>query len=196
MNYLIAYLAVGVLALMGIGIDAHMRRRASSSDWSQVSDLVRRANQQWPEVVLERLIVPAIAGVAIIIAWPLAVAFAMHFYRRTNKDEARAISLEPAEFTVKPSDLIERLTIETIEVMQIVHDPLLAAPQIPFGHLNRAWLDFRSQIQPADEVWSFRVRWGNFQRPKAVRQGYAALRNGVISTVCITKISPCYDPTK
>ncbi len=108
MTYLIVYLTLGVLTLAGIAIDARIRNRRSKSDFSQISDLVRRAHQPWPEAILERLVIPAIAGVVIIAAWPLAIAFAIYFYRRKSAEAATATSLEPDHFTVRPSDLIER----------------------------------------------------------------------------------------
>ena len=191
MTYLIVYLTLGVLTLVGIAIDARMRNRRSKSDWGQISDLVRRAHQPWPEAILERLVIPAIAGVVIIAAWPLAIAFAIYFYRRKNDDEVAATSLEPDHFTVKPSDLIERLTIEKVEETEIVQDPLQAVPPVPFGHLNRAWVNFKRQIQPDDEIWSFQARWGNYRSPMAVRSGYASLRQGAVVTVFVAKLSPC-----
>ena len=194
MTYLIAYLALGILTVAGIAADARIRNRRSKSDWNQISDLARRAYQPWPEAILERLVVPVIAGVVIIAAWPLAIAFAIYFYRRKNAEEATATSFEPDHFTVKPSDLIERLTIEKVENTEIVHDPLLAVPPVPFGHLNRAWLDFKRQIEPGDEIWSFQARWGNYSSPMAVRRGYASVRQGAVVSVLVAKTSKCHDP--
>lgn len=191
MTYLIVYLTLGVLALARIAVDARIRNRRSRSDWSQISDLARRAYQPWPEAILERLVIPVIAGAAIVAAWPLAIAFAIYFYRRKNAEEATTTSLKPDHFTVKPSDLIERLTIEKVEETEIVHDPLQAVPPVPFGHLNRAWLDFKRQIQAEHEIWSFQARWGNFHHPMAVQRGYASLRQGAVVTVFVAKASPC-----
>lgn len=191
MTYLIVYLTLGVLTLAGIAIDARIRNRRSKSDFSQISDLVRRAHQPWPEAILERLVVPVIAGVAIVAVWPIAIAFAIYFYRRKNNEEAAVTSLEPDHFTVKTSDLMERMTIQEVEKTEIVSDPLQAVPPVPFGHLNRAWLDFKRQIQADDEIWSFQARWGNYRSPTAVRSGYASLRQGAVVTVFVAKSSPC-----
>ena len=194
MIYLFAYLILGVFALVGMLVDSHLRSSRTSSNLSNISKIVRRAYQPWQEAILERLIVPLIAGVVIIFAWPIVIAFAIYFYRRRKEEEAMATSFEPDHFTVKPSDLIERLIIEKVESSEIVYDPLLAVPPLPFGHLNHAWLDFKRQIQSEDEIWSFEASWGNYSSPMAVRSGYAALRHGAVVAIFIAKTSKCQDP--
>ena len=190
MNYFIAYLALGVLTLAAIALDSRIRNSRRASDWSQISDLVLRSHQPWPEAILERLVLPVIAGAAIIAAWPIAIAFASYFYQRKKSAEASSNPHESEDFTVEPSDLIARLTIAQIEETELVYDPLQAVPRLPFGHMNCAWIDFKRQIKAADEIWSFRARWGNYRHPTAVRFGYASKRQGTVVTFFVAKVSP------
>jgi hypothetical protein len=191
MIYLFVYLAVGALTLMGMLIDARLRRSRTTTDWRKISALARRARQPWQEAILERLIVPLVAGAVVIIAWPIAIAFAVHFYHQRGKDVDITAAFEPDQLRVKLSDLVARLSIQEIERMETVSDPLLAVPSLPFGHLNRAWLDFAHKIQSEDDIWSFQAHCGSYPSPMAARRGYASLRQGAVVAIFVSKLTTC-----
>jgi hypothetical protein len=180
MTWVLAYLAVGGLALIGILVDAWIRR----DPWSFMG---RRYNSL-PEAVLERVVVPAIAGAAIIVAWPFAIAVAVHFYRRKAKDLTLNSSLDPDTFTVQRDELVDRFTLNAIEAAEIVYDPLQGVPPVPFGHLNRAWLVFKNQLQEEDEIWSFRAERFDIRLDADARQGYASVRKGVVVAVFVARL--------
>ena len=83
---------------------------------------------------------------------------------------------EPAAFRVTREHLLRETTVEEIEKEEIVSDPLGAVPPLPFGHLNAAWLRFKSRLAPGDVVWRLSAHgkegWGAPQ----VREGYAIVR--------------------
>lgn len=59
-------------------------------------------------------------------------------------------------FRVKLTDLIESIDVAAIEAIEMVYDPLRAAPQLPFGFLNSVWLKFRDRMNDDDKLWSFK----------------------------------------
>jgi hypothetical protein len=70
------------------------------------------------------------------------------------------------------------VSVEEVEALETVLDPLGAAPNVPFGHLNAAWRAFIEGGTECDELWSFsadwQTAWGNRER----RAGYVRVRAG------------------
>ncbi len=74
--------------------------------------------------------------------------------------------------------LLERLTVDEIEAIEVVQDPLNAVPKVPFGHLHAVWSQVKEAMQPNDELWSFTATWpGEFGSPEP-RKGYVLWRRG------------------
>lgn len=101
-------------------------------------------------------------------------------------DKANRSSLEEPEFAVTRNDLQTQLNIQEIEQMEMVFDPLGAAPNVPFGHLNTAWKKFCEGLEPHDNLWSFAVHWTSSWGSKDIRQGYAIVRGEEIGSHFIT----------
>jgi hypothetical protein len=178
MFYVVAYLGVGVLVLIGIGIDNFVRRSRETSEWGELADEIRRAGQSRVQVLLERDLLPVIAGVGIVGAWPVALVFAVRFYRNRQADTEEDLgAFERKSFTVERRHLLDSFTVQDIENQEIINDPLNAVPAKAFGHLNPAWLEFRSRVKPTDRIWSFQAEWGEFGRMTEVRSGYALVRD-------------------
>lgn len=114
-------------------------------------------------------IIPPLFAVAI---WPVAVAIAV--YDRIWNKQAEQI-----EFGIKCEHLLERMTVQEIESREVVTDPLGAAPELPFGHLNAAWKTFINDHASSGELWSFTARWQPYQWSKELRSGYVVVRDGV-----------------
>lgn len=88
--------------------------------------------------------------------------------------------LQPEKrFAVEPEHLQEKLSLASIEVREMVEDPLNAVPRLPFGHLNQAWCNFLETVAEDDEIWSFSTEWENPWGRAELRAGYALVRNGV-----------------
>lgn len=101
MDYLQAYLGVGILVLIAIGIDSIARKPRRASELARLAEELRRGRQSRLEKIREHAVLPAVAGLAIIVAWPLAAVFAIHLYRqrqnapdRTEAEQFRAFSVE------------------------------------------------------------------------------------------------------
>jgi hypothetical protein len=86
------------------------------------------------------------------------------------------------------ADLVERMSLADIAQREMVHDPLGAAPQVPFGHAHAAWKKFTEALQTGDEIWRFSAQrtlsWG----PLEHRRGYAIKRNGRVGAYFMTHI--------
>jgi hypothetical protein len=89
------------------------------------------------------------------------------------------VSPEEREFAVEREHLLERLTVQEIERREVVADPLKAAPDSPFGHLNTAWQEFLKGLAEGTELWSFSARWQTTWGRKELRSGYVVVEDGV-----------------
>jgi hypothetical protein len=61
-------------------------------------------------------------------------------------------------------------------------------PQVPFGHMNRYWQDFKRQLKPGDLLVFFRSdtrSWNGLYG----REGYAIIRKGKVVKVMIGVLS-------
>lgn len=84
----------------------------------------------------------------------------------------------PTLFKLNQSNLLKQVDIDRVEAEEIVRDPNNAAPQVAFGHLNKAWNVFLGKRQSGEEVWSFskmELQPGNHF---SHRFGYAIVRDG------------------
>ncbi|NBQ92010.1 MAG: hypothetical protein EBT96_11625 [Betaproteobacteria bacterium] len=177
------YLVVGGLILLVIWVH-HRLSTTRKSSWVKAalaaSDPQRRTLRYR---FLADVAAPALASVFIWALWPIALAMVAKWRREAQREERHLQEEREAkenQATVEMSELLERISIETIEAQETVHDPLNAAPAVPFGHLGASWIAFRSKLMPEDDIWSFEARrsddWGFEEQTR----GYAAVRNGQI----------------
>ena len=92
----------------------------------------------------------------VVAVWPVAV------YMKVNEMLQKKESYEPSEereFAVEREHLLERLTMQEIEMREVVTDLLKAAPDLPFGHLNAAWQKFLQSKAEGAELWPFASQW-------------------------------------
>lgn len=135
------------------------------------------------EYVLKNL-VEFFASSFIAVLWPLYIFMQLYYFYddlRSKKINKQRVS----EFELKISDLFDKVDRFEIERREIVYDPLNAAPSIPFGHLNKAWIDFCENIDTQDQLWAFDVVWPSEPRMQRYA-GYAAVRNNNIKFIFCT----------
>jgi hypothetical protein len=176
------YLALGVLTLAVAG-GAHLwHHRHDWRDPNAVTSLTSMTSLMealYPERkklwyrVRARLLAPVLTVIAMVLFWP--VAWWMRSSELLN-ERRMARQREEEVFKVKRRHLLERLTVDQIEDREMVQDPLIAVPKLPFGHLNGVWCQVKAAIQPGDELWSFTATWlGEFGSPE-LRKGYVLWR--------------------
>jgi cytochrome b len=178
-----AYLVVGSLILLVIWVH-HRLTTTRKSNWVKAALAASDPQRQTLRYrVLSDFAAPALASLFIWALWPIALVMVVKWKREAQREERNLQEQREAkekQAAVEMSELLERISIETIEALETVHDPLHAAPAVPFGHMGASWIAFRSKLLPEDEIWSFEAMrsddWG-FQEQT---HGYAAVRNGQI----------------
>ena len=95
------------------------------------------------------------------------------------KKKEGAVVEKKGEFAVERQHLLELLTVQEAEMREVVTDPLKAAPELPFGHLNAAWQKFIDSRADGDELWSFSAQWRQMTWGRwELRLGYVMVQNG------------------
>jgi hypothetical protein len=185
MNYLYAWLGAGALTLVFI-LGAHLLSPQQKSAF--VHDLLESANPERRKLsyrVLSNLVVPALAGILIVIAWPVALYMKLKDWIRSN-DERESGDNPDKRFSVLKSYLKERLSLQEIERREMVTDPLHAVPALPFGHLHSTWCAFTQDLTPDSELWSFSTTWENGWGIKEWIEGYVVVCDGIPGTFLLT----------
>lgn len=174
MIYLYWYLGIGVLVIAVIhGVHRLTKEKESES----LRDLLEAVNPDRKKLsyrILNKVVAPALAAILVVAVWPLGVYMKV---KEIMKKESNGFPDE-REFAVEREHLLERLTVQEIERREVVTDPLRAAPELPFGHLNAAWQGFlKGQVDDA-ELWSFSTRWHTTWGRKELRRGYVVVQDG------------------
>jgi hypothetical protein len=172
-TWLIAYLVLGAVVL-GIALVSHRLANPPQSDFvREMMEAVEPTRATLRYKLLHRLVVPALAGALMLVAWPAAVFIKVREMVAGKPAEAEP---EAAVFCVTHEHLLQETTVEEIETAEIVRDPLGAAPPLPFGHLNAAWSRFKCRLAPGDAVWRFSARWDEGWGRPEIREGYVVVR--------------------
>lgn len=183
MTWLIAYLALGAVFL-GIMLISHRRANPPQSDFvREMLEAVDPERAAWRYKLLHRLVVPALAGALMLVAWPAAVFIKVREMVVPKPVEPEP---EPAEFCVTREHLLREMTIEEIEKEEMISDPLGAVPPLPFGHLNAAWSRFKSRLAPGDAVWRFSAPWDDRWGTPEVHEGYVIVRSDGVGAHFVT----------
>ena len=184
MTYLYAYLIIGALVLAVVYLHHRMTSEPESKSFSEILDATNPDRKKLHYRILNNFVVPLLAATLMVIAWP-SIPFMKYMDAREKKNREKRI--EEAVFKIRLSDLKELLSIEQIEVREIVKDPLGAVPDEPFGHFSRTWKKFVSELQPLDEIHSFETIWKNDWNQSKRVTGYVAVREHQIAHHFITK---------
>ncbi len=183
MIYLYWYLGVGV-AVLAVVFGAHrLTKKDEPESLRDLLDAVNPDREKLSYRILNNVVAPVLAAVAVVVVWPAAVY--MKVKEIFGKKREAALN-EEREFAVERSHLQERMAVTQIEAREVVTDPLGAVPDLPFGHLNAAWKSFISTAGVGDEVWSFTAPWQTTWGRKEVRAGYAIVRDGAPAAHMLT----------
>lgn len=180
MSYALAYVMIGVAVVTVLFLRAHHSRADVEQDL--VEHLRGRApHASWAGVVLEKILVPVLGSAVLTLLWPATLVL----YRWSRRNAVTASSLRGSlgstglpkrpQFSVRPEDLLERLSLSEIEARERVMDPLNAVPDVPFGHLHDAWTQFLQEYPDTKEFCSFSACWTKGWGPDELRAGYVIL---------------------
>ena len=182
-NYLYAYLAVGVLVLLVLLIDNRRSDSARLAGSSAIMDALHPERKMLRYRILSGLVTPVLTAVGVLLLWPFGLAMKLQDMAK-QRDHAKRKEAET--FRLKPSDLLERMSLADIAQRELVHDPLGAAPQVPFGHAHAAWQKFIEALQPGYEIWCFNAQRTLSSGSQEYRRGYAIQRQGQIGAYFAT----------
>ncbi len=185
MIYLYGYLAIGVVYGLSVWIMHALRpRKDELSD--MITAALEKAKEGQPFSFLEDVLVPFLAIVFVVTAWPLLIAINIRDKRRF---ERRLDDDGEEQLTVTAEDLLEQLTIQEIEQREMVTDPPQSAPELPFGHLHPVWVKFKDALDEQDAVYSFTKIWQpplSFYRQEV--SGYVCVRGEQPEHYMLTKV--------
>lgn len=178
MTYLVAYLAIGVASLAAVLV-AHRWRKPGLVD--SVRKSLDEMDPRYGTLsyrFLNHVLAPTLAGLFVIIVWPIAVLMQARDWLPHKAPEADAVGA--SELELNADHLQDQLSVEQVEAEETVRDPLGAAPAVPFGFLNPIWKAFLAKRQAGDELWSYYALWMRLGMVKQADFGYVWVRNGML----------------
>jgi hypothetical protein len=185
MVYLYAYLSTGMVVWLALLLENRLSGSARLSGSSVILDALHPERKTRRYRILSRLVAPVLSAIGVVLLWPFGLAMKL---QDMAAQRARIKREEADTFKLKAADLVERISLTDIAQRELVHDPLGAAPQVPFGHAHAAWQKFIDGLLPGDEIWLFSAQrtlsWG----PLEHRRGYAIKRNGRVGAYFMTHI--------
>lgn len=175
MIYLYWYLGIGVVVLAVVYGAHHLTKEKESDSLRELLEAFNPDRKKLSYRILNNFVAPVLAAILVVAVWPVAVY--MKVKELFQKKGSNGFP-EEREFAVEREHLLERLTEQEIERREVVTDPLKAAPELPFGHLNAAWLEFLKGRAEGTELWSFSARWQTTWGRKELRRGYVVVQDG------------------
>ena len=139
---------------------------------------------------IKELAVYSLALLCVLIGWP---GFVIWLILDKKKEAALQRWENRPDFACAPDYLVAKVDPLDAEITSYVIDPLGHVPSIPFGHLNKAWGIFLTEIVDKEgELWSFHIpkgsKSGKYQMPcTSEMRGFAQVRAGKIIGEFITE---------
>jgi hypothetical protein len=130
------------------------------------------------------------ALLCVLIGWP---GFLIWFIKDKKDEVAKQEWQAKPDFECAPEYLIAKVDPVDAEITSYVTEPLGTVPAVPFGHLNKAWENFLSNmLNERDELWSFHIpkgsKTGKHQRECTSEiRGFAKVQDGKILAEFITE---------
>lgn len=183
MIYLIGYIAVGVVVLAVVYISHRLSQSPESKFKDDLMSSIRPESEQLGDKIITYFVAPVLAVIFILLVWPSVIYLKGKeiFFKKVDQQPD-----EPKEFSVSKDDLIQQISLEEIEFQERVEDPLSAVPDLPFGHLNKAWTLFLEKRDQEDVIWSFSAHWTSEWGRKELRAGYVLVKPDLIGPYFLT----------
>lgn len=183
MIYFFGYLGVGVMVFAVI-YGAH--RLTNGKESESLRDRLEASAPNHKKLsyrLLNNVVTPLLATTLAVVCWPVVVYVTVKEMRQGTA--GTGIEKE-REFSVERQHLQECLTVQEVERREVVTDPLKAVPELPFGHLNRAWQEFLTGYAAGSELWSFSAQWQTAWGRKELRSGYTIVQGGAPGAYFLT----------
>lgn len=209
--YAAIYFGLGLVVSL-IVVAAHLANKRKESKFSR--DIMKALNPRRKAFlyrVLEDVIVPTLAFFLVWLVWP--VVFILKFNdifkkrsqavvaesdsdlipnRNRNRNRNRNSNpnsnpedLEEIAFALNDFELTRQVSIEEVERINLIQDPMEAVPNIPFGHCNARWVVFKDSLQNNETLWEFESTRSELKGVQAM-WGYAVKRDGRVDRFMTT----------
>lgn len=172
------YFGVGLVVCLAVVTSHLWMKRGQAGSLTDALKSLNPSRQRFWYRVLEDVVVPGLAFILVWLVWPVAIW--LKFYEMYKKKDAEANSERLAkakEFVLKEETLVREMTVAEIEEANMVIDPLGAAPNLPFGHLNAVWVEFRDGLEVGETLHLFESVGPNAFRKQLI-WGYAVCKEG------------------
>ena len=175
MIFLYGYLAIGVLVVITYTSKQSLAIKLKASCYKDILFDKSPNHNKRKYIFLKNVFELALVMIVVVCVWPVPL-----YYKIKDVFSTGNVHVENDEnkFTVKSNDLKKQLTLEEIEIREMVDDPLGAVPNLPFGHLNKAWNTFLEERKDGDEIWSFSGQENPYWRQKELLTGYVLVMDG------------------
>lgn len=160
------YLAIGCIVLSKSLLD-NCRKQVEPSAAKLLASMGEP--QGSTDQLLQTVVVPVVAGVLMVVGWPVALAVVWR-----NQWQLRHQVNQQGEtvFRIRTHHLVRETSVQEVERLETVVDPMGAVPALPFGHLHHVWQDFVVK-RPADaRLWVFSCDWESDLGCRFRREGY------------------------
>ncbi len=184
MSYVHLYLGLGLLLSVWMFFENKWYDRKNEDALKKILKSSVTKKPHVLKVLMAQIIAPILFFLIGAVVWPVLLYFKLKEHGGLFQREKTGWPDEPI-FELQRKNLIERLSIQTIEEREIVRDPLGAVPLMPFGHLNNAWQKFLDASSSECELWSFSAVWAPWGGPE-LRKGYVEVNGGVIGSYFVT----------
>ncbi|CAK0768000.1 conserved hypothetical protein [Gammaproteobacteria bacterium] len=175
MIYLILYLAVGVVLAVKY-ISNLLSQSPELKFKADRRSRMRPESDKLSDKIFTYFISPLLVAILILIAWPTVIYYKVKKMLLKMLLEYAYQQYKPKAFFVSRNDLLQQISVEEIELQERVSDPLNAVPDLPFGHLNKAWNRFLKKRRKGDEIWTFSANRTSERGWKELRAGYVLVR--------------------
>jgi len=206
-GWMILYLALGALVLLVVYVHGQLRKKTFAHELAIIMEKEQSKRLPFWKKILSKF---AVAFVVLPVAWLVWPAVLFIKIRSEIRERCRNIedSRESAsysearrrpkkwaslkvddteDFEVRPDERLQRHTVEQVENLHRINDPMGAVPDLPFGHLNHRWDAFMALLQPDDEIWSFRTTRLPMDDEFSAFDGYVIVRHGKSADFFLTR---------
>jgi len=94
------------------------------------------------------------------------------------------------KFEITLFHLQEPMSIEEIEIREIVIDPMEAVSEIPFGHLNARWIVFKAGLAKDNNLYKFNAPWSEWKPQADSCEGYVIVEEQKIGSWFVSGFYP------
>ena len=185
-DYLLIYIAPGILMSVYLLIKTWRER---SSDFAKGLMKAMGKEETWIDKLKDAFVFN-LGLVCVVFGWP---GFVVWLIKDKIDDAARQKRYDEPDFSCLQDHLISKVNPTDAEITSYIIDPCSTVPSLPFGHLNKGWVNFLSDMtDDRDEMWSFCIpkgsKYGKYRRTATSEiKGYARVRNDKVLAEFITE---------